>query len=556
MKSFLFCLLIIPSLAHSQQSLNMTFLSNFDIPNLPIRFGAEYNDCWGYTHPTNGTEVAIIGGIEDIFFVNITSPANPVLIYTHHVTNIDGTTNQSLWRDFKTYQNYVYAAADEGDSGLLIFNLSNVPNSVTLVTQTNAFWSTTHNIHIDVPGGRLYAAGSNTQNNGLKILSLATPTNPTLLASVPLNTYGGGYVHDVYVKNHIAYCSHGSLSKLQIYNMTNLSNITIVGTIDTYPEPGYNHSSWVNDAGNMLVMADETHGSDLKLIDITDPMNISANDIHTFYSELLGAGAPGSSIAHNPFIKGDLAFIAYYHDGVQVFNISNPLNIVKVAYYDTYPENTGYAGYEGCWGVYPYFPSGMIIASDQTHGLYVLQVTTPPLGINFLAFDAAIKNEDVQLDWVIGDASFGNKFEVKRSVDHGKTFEKIGTVIFSETETRFRFTDENVAPGQGYLYRIEFVELDGNRISSPTRSVQSSNKLSTLKVVNPTSSKLILDLMNPVESLDLKIYDMEGKLIWTQKDNNPTSHMEKDIHELVPGHYLLAANWLTGNESVLLQVIK
>src|SRR5690606_27722698 len=84
-------------------------------------------------------------------------------------------------------------------------------------------------------------------------------------------------------------------------------------------------------------------------------------DYHLFKSQLLENNP--NSIAHNPFIKGDLCFIAYYHDGVQVFDISDPENIVRIAYYDTY-SNTNYDGYEGCWGVYPFLESGNIIASD------------------------------------------------------------------------------------------------------------------------------------------------------------------------------------------------
>ena len=448
----------------------MAMLANWDLPNLPVRYGAEYNDCWGYRH-TNGTEVAIIGGIEDIFFINITSPANPVLIYTHHVENMNGTTNQSLWRDFKTYSHYAYASADEGDSGLLIFDLSNVPTSVTMVGQTNASWSRAHNIYIDVPNGRLYAAGTNTASNGLKVLDLAaSPTNPPQIGAIPLNGLGGGYVHDVHVKNNIAYCSHGSLAKLQMYNMTDLANITLVGVIDNYPEEGYNHSSWVNEAGNMLVMADETQGSDLKLVDITDPMNISADDINTFYSELEGPAAPGASVAHNPFIEGDLAFIAYYHDGVQVFNISDPDNIQLLAYYDTY-ENTAYTGYDGCWGVYPYFPSGLIIGSDQNNGLFVLEIINESLDINFISFEAERKKENVILEWTVADASFGNKFEVKRSADQGQSFTTIGTVTLIESESSYRYIDLTALPEKKYIYRVDFVEFDGNRVSSPVRSV-------------------------------------------------------------------------------------
>src|SRR5690606_6053164 len=125
--------------------------------------------------------------------------------------------------------------------------------------------------------------------NGLVILNLTNnPEVPTLHANLPLNTYGGGYVHDVYVRDNIAYCSHGSLSKLQMYDLSNINDVEIVGTVDQYPEEGYNHSSWVSEDGNWAVMADETHGSDLKLVNISDPLNISSDDITTFYSELLG----------------------------------------------------------------------------------------------------------------------------------------------------------------------------------------------------------------------------------------------------------------------------
>jgi hypothetical protein len=45
---------------------------------------------------------------------------------------------------------------------------------------------------------------------------------------------------------------------------------------------------------------------------------------------------------------------------------------VEVAYYDTF-QPAEY-GYSGCWSVYPYFPSGRIIASDMQTGLYVFQM--------------------------------------------------------------------------------------------------------------------------------------------------------------------------------------
>ena len=36
--------------------------------------------------------------------------------------------------------------------------------------------------------------------------------------------------------------------------------------------------------------------------------------------------------------------------------------MVQVAYYDSYSGSGN--GFDGCWGTYPYFPSGIIISSD------------------------------------------------------------------------------------------------------------------------------------------------------------------------------------------------
>ena len=53
-----------------------------------------------------------------------------------------------------------------------------------------------------------------------------------------------------------------------------------------------------------------------------------------------------------------------------IHDLTYPYNIIKVASYDTYPGQT--IGFDGCWGVYPFLPSGTILASDITKGLFVL----------------------------------------------------------------------------------------------------------------------------------------------------------------------------------------
>jgi hypothetical protein len=64
-------------------------------------------------------------------------------------------------------------------------------------------------------------------------------------------------------------------------------------------------------------------------------------------------------------------YIAHYTAGVYVADIHDPTAITNAGTYDTYTGTQ--TGYVGCWGVYPYFPSGRWIASDTQTGLYVFR---------------------------------------------------------------------------------------------------------------------------------------------------------------------------------------
>jgi hypothetical protein len=73
---------------------------------------------------------------------------------------------------------------------------------------------------------------------------------------------------------------------------------------------------------------------------------------------------PGSgSIVHNTYIIDDYAVTSWYKDGFTIVDASRPANLVQVGNYDTYPSGSG-SGFNGCWGVYPYLPSGNILASN------------------------------------------------------------------------------------------------------------------------------------------------------------------------------------------------
>ena len=122
-----------------QISQNMTLEATWN-GNTISRSGNFYNDCWGYVDAL-GNEYAIIGSPQKIHFVDISNPKAPIL------KNEFSGGSASLWRDMKTYACYAYAVADEGQEGLIIFDLKALPSGDIVKTyQKTTDFRRAHNI--------------------------------------------------------------------------------------------------------------------------------------------------------------------------------------------------------------------------------------------------------------------------------------------------------------------------------------------------------------------------------------------------------------------------
>jgi hypothetical protein len=123
----------------------------------------------------------------------------------------------------------------------------------------------------------------------------------------------------------------------------------------------------LHDNGWLYVMADETHGTDLKLFDVSDPTDIQ-------FIDTIGTDRGPGSITHNPCFQGDLLHVAWYEDGYWLWSVADPANAQLIGYYDMHPEPYSFS-YKGAWGVYPYLPSGQVLISEMQHGLFVLDIS-------------------------------------------------------------------------------------------------------------------------------------------------------------------------------------
>jgi choice-of-anchor B domain-containing protein len=348
----------------------MTLLNQWDDPDIPptSAFNNPYNEIWGYE--ADGHEYAIIASTLGTHILEITDINNVV-----EVDFVPGAAQGSsiVHRDMHDYAGYLYMVCQEGPSTLQIADLSYLPDSVHLVYDSNELIKGSHNIFIDTASAKLYAMDVNPPSGsfiGLRILSLEDPVNPEFL----IDMYIGSDVHDIFVRNDTAFLNRGWNSSLEVWNFADTQNPVLLGSLSDYPGQGYNHAGYLDASGNTYVLADETHGSPLKIMDVSDLSDMEIVSTVT-------SGVASNSIPHNPIIHGDLMYSSYYYDGIYVWNIADPLNPQLLGFYDTSTIPNG-NGYQGCWGVYPFLSSGKILASDMQNGLFILELDETVTGIN------------------------------------------------------------------------------------------------------------------------------------------------------------------------------
>lgn len=343
---------------NAQDNLNIEFVSN-------VQVGENGNDIWGYVDG-NGTEYAIMGSRANTWIWSLEDPAKPI-----ERAKIPG--DATTWRDIKSWDDHLYVTCDSGDDGLLVIDMSMAPDSIrfqyltpgievdTTITQLGRC----HNLYID-ENGFCYLAGCRISGaNKAIVLDL----NQDKWTPPIVGVHGGNnreYAHDLYVKNDMLYASEINKGELAIYDATDKTNLIKLGSAGT--SFSFTHNAWTSTDQNYIFTTDERANAYVDAFDISDPTNIVKLDR---YRPLETEGR--DVIPHNTHYLDGFLVTSWYTDGVVVIDGSNPSNLIKVGAFDTFLGSDG--GFSGCWGAYPYLPSGLLLASDINSGLYVLSPT-------------------------------------------------------------------------------------------------------------------------------------------------------------------------------------
>ena len=392
--------------SHSSQTCEQGKSGNFSCENIDLvshmalsafsSSPAAANDVWGHVDLNTGTEYALIGLRNGTAVVSLADPANPV-----EVGVIPGT--RTSWRDIKVYQwfdsdtlrwkAHAYVVSEEDADQVHIIDLSQLPNSISKVATDRAVTSA-HNVYIshvdyttntamDGLSPALHIVGQDNQGGAFKTYGLTDPKKLNTLFSHSGATRAN-YTHDaasMVVGDSRAQSSCQTAlctvlmdfneNSMSLWNISNHSQSTQLADV-TYDNVHYVHSGWWSEDKRYVFVHDELDEQRAGLNTTLRVFNLDNLKAPSLVKVWTG---PTKAIDHNGYVRGNRYYMSNYQRGVTILDISDPTDPQHVGYFDTFPASDGNA-FNGVWGVYPYLPSGLLLASDITSGLYVLRDNT------------------------------------------------------------------------------------------------------------------------------------------------------------------------------------
>jgi choice-of-anchor B domain-containing protein len=325
-------------LAHAQVVRNATLRSH-----LPM--SSHTTNSWPYIHP-DGREYVAVGTRLGTSIVRLTDPSHPV-----EVGFIPGLSTAT--RDVDQYGTYIYSMGGPffPNQGIQIISMAD-PDHPVLVKTVHGVVETVENITIDPVRGLLYTSKSDF-DTGLRIISLADPLNPVLLSSIP-----DYEVHDFTYQGTRGYAASFANDLMHVLDTTDPAAPQEIVSFTT----GFGtHSAWPSDDGRYLYASNENlGGGELVVFDLQNILQPV---------EVFRANLAGSAIEHYTRVLGNRLFISHYAAGARFLDLSNPAWPVGAGYVDTYLGDD--LQLIGIYDTSPFYPSGIVTASDFDSGLWV-----------------------------------------------------------------------------------------------------------------------------------------------------------------------------------------
>ncbi|MEQ9186648.1 MAG: choice-of-anchor B family protein [Cryomorphaceae bacterium] len=517
----LFCLLLLSGKAQTVDNFNVEFMAQYT-------FNEELSDVWGYVDE-EGNEYAIVGRNAGVSIIDVTDTSN-----LHSVGEFNG--NWTIWRDIKVWNDHAYITCDQCGNGLLIIDLSPLPTSTSL---PYTYWSgdtfafqQAHNIYID-ENGIAYIFGANHSAGGAIFLDL----NDDPMDPVELGKYDDHYLHDGVVRGDTLWGAAIYIGDAQVIDISDKTDPQLVSSWKT--PNAFTHNLWFSDDNNYIFSTDEVTDGSIGAYDVSDVMNPTEIDVWEPLEE--------DVIPHNTHFMDDFLITSHYTIGISILSVLRPNNMLEVGRYDTSPNFNG-DGFNGCWGAYPWLPSGKLLATDIEMGLYVLK----PSYLHGCYLEGSV------FDIHTGDEIFFPTIEIIEDtlVVDGDIIGNYATSVIDSGTYSLRVSAD------GYFEKIvtgvvlqngEVTIQDVGLSNWPTGIDDREVEVAVAVYPNPAESLVQVRATSAIQSV--RLMTLSGSLVEVSSSALSKTAISLDVATLPSGMYVIEVNTAVGTKMQRLTVI-
>jgi len=166
----------------------------------------------------------------------------------------------------------------------------------------------------------------------------------------------------------------GGTGGYYIYDVSVVTNPELRITLTGVSGVTYGHTFTPSPDGRYVIAETEYQYAPLRIFDLQPALEGEVTNIR---SPISAFTADWQNLVHNHEVRWPYVFVSGYLDGLQIFNLQDPVNPVSSGYYDTYigPKNPiRSAMFNGAFGIDVRNEDGLIVISDMSTGLWTFKM--------------------------------------------------------------------------------------------------------------------------------------------------------------------------------------
>ena len=303
-----------------------------------------------------------------------------------------------------------------------------------------------------------------------------------------------------------------------------------------------------NYTGSLLWSTNET----------TESITVSMAGNYLVTQTINGCTSNSGSVAANPKVAPIVPVvtspIAYCKGNTAIQLIASGTDLL---WYETQTEGTGNntapIPQTSVQGVTSYYVSQTVNGCESERAIITVNVNDDCGSMPVTLVEFSVRNSEnaVLLAWKTTSEINSSRFEIERSSNPVKGFTKIISVSSKNNELggNYNYTDFDISPDNMIYYRLKMVDWDETFAYSKIQQIKLNNNIpATVLYPNPVSQYLNIETDDWVNVTGIKIYNMNGSLIYELSGDQLIHKLE--INKLLSNSYIIEITRKNGKKEL------